>query len=93
MKIPKDIAIAIVDDDYLPEGYSIVEVGDWIDDGKYSSQSTIFKADDGNFYQLNNSRSGSYFSDYYYDSDDWGDEVECTQVRQVEVVKTVWVNA
>lgn len=87
---PKDVALAIENEDYLPEGYEIVDSGDWIDDGKYSYKETVFKADDGNFYSLISSRSGSYFSDYYYDSEDWGDEVEVSQVEKIAVTKIVW---
>lgn len=48
------------------DGVEVVEVGDWIDEGKYSYQSTIIKYKD-KFYSVNQSRSGSYHTDYYYD--------------------------
>lgn len=91
MKIKKELALAIVHDDGIPDNVKIVEQGEWIDDGKYSFQEIVFEMD-GKTYEICNSRSGSYFSDYYYDSEDWGDEVVVTEVRKIEVMQTKWVS-
>ena len=79
MKIKKELALAIIHDDGIPDNVKIIGEGDWIDDGKYSFQSIVFSMDD-KFYEISNSRSGSYFSDYYYDWEGWGDEVEVMEV-------------
>jgi exonuclease SbcC len=67
----------------------LVEDGDWEDDGKYQYRDVIFKYDD-KFYRVTDSRSGSYFSDYYYGHEDWGDEIECPEVEKIEVVTHEW---
>jgi len=66
-----------------------VECSSWVDEGKWSYQDYIFKHD-GKFYEVNLQRSGSYYSDYYYSSEDWGDEVECPEVERVEVTNHIW---
>lgn len=71
--------------DDLPEQMSEVEDDGWTDDGKYSHTSAIYKDDQEppNYFQINNSRSGSYFSDYDYST---------PEVYQVKpVVKTITV--
>ena len=62
----------------------IVEEGDWVDDGKYSYRSNVFKMDD-KFYQYHESRSGSYHTDYYY-----SDPEDYHEVKQVEKIVKVW---
>jgi hypothetical protein len=69
--------------------YKVIESGDWIDDGKYSYSDVIFEFE-GKNYRLNKSRSGSYHSDYYYDKDDWGEEVECDEVTKEVVITHEW---
>ena len=39
---------------------------DWVQEHKYQYRSYIIKFEDGKFYQINESRSGSYHSDWYY---------------------------
>lgn len=63
----------------------IVEDGDWIDDGKYSFKDTIVKYQD-TYYQISESRSGSYFTDYYYNDPD----IYQVTRREETVVKTFW---
>ena len=87
IKIKKELALAID----IPDNVKIIEEGDWIDDGKYSFQEIVFSMDD-KFYEISNSRSGSYFSDYYYDWEEWDDEVEVSEVRKIEVIKTKWIS-
>lgn len=44
----------------------VIEEGDWISEGKWESNRSIIKFED-KFYCLDRSRSGSYYSDYYYE--------------------------
>lgn len=68
--------------------FKIVEDGDWVDDGKYSHREVIFSKEN-KFYSLSVSRSGSYYTDYYYDWEDT-DKFECPEVEAVEKTVTVW---
>ncbi len=65
----------------------IIDAGDWLDDGKYSFLSTIIKYKD-KFYQINQNRTGSYWTDYNY-GDPEAYEVEPYEVTvtQYRVVK------
>lgn len=45
---------------------SLVELGDWEDDGKYQYQEKIVRIKD-EFYSWTITRSGSYFTEYYYE--------------------------
>lgn len=67
-------------------GVEVVEVEDWIDEGKYSYQNTIVKYQD-KFYNVSQSRSGSYFTDYFYN------DPVVTEVKPVEKTITIWVRA
>jgi hypothetical protein len=70
--------------------FEVIELEPWEDDGKYSYRGIIFKKLDGDqYFYLSISRSGSYFSDYYYCYED-ATEYTCPQVEQVEIKKTVW---
>ena len=46
----------------------IVQDGEWIDDGKYSylEDCIIKNKETGDFYEINQERSVSYWSDYFY---------------------------
>ena len=70
------------------ESHVVVENGEWIDDGKWQHKSIIFQFND-KYYKLIRSRSGSYFSDWYYDSEDQK-EFECDEVEKVEVKTYKW---
>ena len=70
------------------EGFEIIEESDWIDDGKYSYKDVVFKFDD-KFYVIYPSRSGSYFSDYFYDYEDLV-EFKSFEVEKVEVTTHKW---
>lgn len=63
----------------------IIEPDEWIDVGKYSYKDTIVKYQD-TYYMISERRSGSYFTDYYYE------EPEIVQVspREENIVKTFW---
>ncbi len=39
---------------------------------------------------LANSRSGSEFTDWYYESDDWKNQIDMQEVRKIEKVITDW---
>lgn len=74
--------------------YKIIKKDDWVDDGKYSFCGVVFQVlETGKYYQQSYSRSGSYFTDYYYDYEDWPSEVELDEVEPVEetIVKVTWV--
>lgn len=70
-------------------GIKLVESGDWIQDGKYQYRDDIFEFQ-GKYYMLSEGRSGSPFTDWYYDSEDWGEEVDCPEVEKVEVKTHRW---
>lgn len=63
----------------------IVENGDWIDDGKYSFKDTIVTYQD-TYYQISESRSGSYFTYYHYNDP----EIFQVAPRVETIVKTFW---
>ena len=70
--------------DDFPEQVTEVEEDDWTDEGKYSYSRAVYKCDQGNHFMVHSSRSGSYYSDYYYS------EPEVTQVvPKVKVISTV----
>lgn len=73
----------------LPEIFSLVEAGDWMQEYEFQHAEHIIKHVDGRHFRLNQGRSGSYYSDWYYDSTD------ICEVKQVTetVVVTKWVPA
>lgn len=70
-----------IDEEDAP-GLYVVEDDDWTQDGKYQYSSTIVGDGEGNFFCLNNNRSGSYHTDWYYG------EPTIQQVARVEEVVT-----
>lgn len=63
----------------------------WVADGKYDYRDTIVQAkDDSKFYLIVEGRSGSPFTDYYYTFEDMPDEIELTEVHEVEKTIKVW---
>jgi len=64
----------------------VIDSGDWTDDGKYSHCSSVVRYKD-KFYQIDQSRSGSYFTDYYYNDPDIY-EVSRSEKTVVQVVWT-----
>lgn len=69
-------------DAYEKNGLEIVEDDQWTQEGKYQVSSTIVKDNEGNYFCLNNHRSGSYHTDWYYG------EPCISQVKRVEKVVT-----
>jgi hypothetical protein len=75
------------------EGFKVVHDGDWIDEGKYQNREVIVEKD-GKCYALCDSRSGSYYTDWYYCSeDDWKNGVEMPEVIKKEKIIYEWVKA
>lgn len=58
--------------------YTAIHIGEWEDDGKYQHQQIVFKYQD-KFYAFWIVRSGSYFTDYYYQYPDQADEVHLVE--------------
>lgn len=66
-------------------GVEIVESGDWeIDHKDYALKSTVVH-DGEHFFRVDESRSGSYYTDYDYD------EPTVTQVVPKQVTRTIYV--
>ncbi len=63
--------------------YKIEQDEDWSGGGKYQTKETIFSDNDGNFFSLRSSRSGSHFTDWNVDH-----ELDCPQVFRKERVIT-----
>lgn len=70
-------------------GITLIEEGQWASEGKYERAAYIFQFE-GKFYRVKDSRTGSYFTDYFYESGGWRDEVECEEVEKVEVISHQW---
>lgn len=81
---------------YNEEGikFITIEDGDWVDEGKYSYCDWIFFFPDLNVYvQCQQSRSGSYYSDYYYDDPEFCFVEPHTETRVITVYNSVKVTA
>lgn len=89
MTFSKEHMLMVVDGDCPTDDYEIVEQSDWTVDHKYEYRDTIFSFK-GEFFMITEGRSGSYFTEYNYDSEYWNDEVETTAVEQVEVTIKEW---
>ena len=89
IKISKDEVQELVFGDST-ELYEFVEGEEWVDDGKYSYCETIVRDVTTNqYYRFYVSRSGSYFTDYYYDWEDQK-EYEAEEVHRVTKTIKVW---
>lgn len=88
----------VVKDAYFQEGNEQLEQiyeGPWEQDGKYQYQEVIFKAtDDGKYYAFYATRSGSPFTDWYYDQFEYrraeDATEELTEVERKEKVIITW---
>ena len=72
----------------LPNEFRLVEEGDWTQEHKYQgAQHIVQHVASGQYFGISQSRSGSHFSDWYYDAS------EIYGVHQVTetVVVTKWV--
>jgi len=95
-KVFKKEDIEIAANDEAEENFPLVlkYAGDWISDGKYENQENIFTdTSTGKFYRYYYSRTGSYFTDYYYNIEDEKDEIELDEVILVTKVIKVWRRA
>jgi hypothetical protein len=77
----------LIDDD--TEVLEVIEMGEWVDEGKYSDTYVVFKdLRTGKHYQYWICRSGSYYSFYEYEILDKPVEVE----KVIETIKVEkWV--
>jgi len=67
-------------------GFVAIEKGDWVVDYKYETCTHIFqRLSDGKYFALDRRRSGSYYSDYYYE-----DPEDLYEVEKQEVIKYEW---
>lgn len=86
------ISVADVEDmaiDCYSGSLTVVEVGDWISEGKCETSNVIF-TDSNRFYKAQAMRSGSYFSDYTYNSE-WDDgDADVIEVKKVTKTIEVW---
>jgi hypothetical protein len=74
--------------DGLELEYDEVEDEGWDDDGKYSFNYVIYKIE-GKYYGFCQTRSGSYFTDYYYSVD----EVQELPKKEDETIFTITSNS
>lgn len=88
MTFPKQDLIAITEED-PPEGYEILEEGEWEQDCKRQHKEIIFRHADKT-YLLEDVRSGSPFTDWNYDSEYWSAWVDCPEVKSVCVTTVIW---
>jgi len=87
-KISEELAsLHLYDDEYPGRSpYEVVERGPWEDDGKYQNKSIILRdTTDGTFWRYWITRTGSYYSEYYYTYD-----TEIVHVEKEEVTVTRW---
>jgi hypothetical protein len=87
MKVNADLARQIIGDD--ADGWKVLEDGPWISKGKYETCSYIVEHE-GKFYTVTDSRSGSPFSYYKYESREWEEDVEFVEVERREKVVKYW---
>lgn len=77
--LPEDIQDCISDDESDKTlNLQLVVDGDWEDGGKYDYKENIWEYN-GKLYSHNSSRSGSYFTEYHHENDDFLTEVEAKQ--------------
>lgn len=74
------------EEDGEPDGFTLVEEGDWVSEHKYQMRSDVLRHDQsGRFFAIHQCRSGSYHSDYH-DLDP-----DCTEVWPVVITRTEYV--
>ena len=83
--------LAIEGEEITSEGVNlrVVEDGDWIGGGKYESKTIVF-TDGERHYSGTVSRSGSYFTDWTYNSEWDSGEAKITEVAAVPITITQW---
>lgn len=85
IKLTEEMKEAFQEEEWKGLGFLLVEEGEWVNNYKdYDIKESIYKhVGSGKFYAYYDSRSGSYYSDYEYDSPD-----ELVEVTPVET-KTI----
>ena len=91
MKISLQDAKELVFGD-APEGYLIIEESKWVHSHPKLEEMTVIFQFGNRYYEISNTRSGSPFSDWWYESNDWKGEQEVTEVKKVEKLTYEWVN-
>jgi hypothetical protein len=72
------------------EGFSIIEHGEWVVDHKYEHKRVIVQhIESSKYYALYSSRSGSYYTEYYYDELEPDSEGMVELEEVVPVTKTI----
>lgn len=72
--------------DDLPEGFTQIEEDDWTQDHKYQHSYEIVKDGEDNYFRIDNSRSGSPFTDW-----DYGEpSVVRVEPKTETIVRVVW---
>ena len=70
--------------------FELIEEGEFTQDYKYQNATNIYKElSTGRMFALDISRSGSPFTDWYYDLEDQ-DTLDLYEVEKVEVVSHKW---
>lgn len=87
MKLDAKIVKELFCDDYDDSIYEVIEEGDWTQDHKYQWRTLIFKFE-GLLYSISTNRSGSPFTDWYYE---WEDTKEFEAYRVEPITKTITV--
>lgn len=70
------------------DGYTLVANSDWVSKGKREHMTQVFLYE-GKHYRIARWRSGSHFTDYYWDTED-KNEFVCPEVEPVQVTVTQW---
>lgn len=73
--LSEDIVDAINEEENFEPDLKVIELGDWSSNDKYDYKTNIFQYKN-KFYTHDSSRSGSYFTDYETESDDFLTEVQ-----------------
>lgn len=73
------------------EDWKVVEEKPWVSDYKYEYSSIIISPSNDSkvFYCIDRFRSGSYYTDYYYDIED-KEELTLYQVERIEKITYEW---
>lgn len=69
-----------------PDSFKIEDDGEWINDCKYDYKIIVFSYA-GKFWQISDSRTGSYYTDYSYGSEYGDSHLNAIEVKKVEVTK------
>lgn len=91
--IPNELLALRNEDEYfhagdLPDDFELVEDGGFVQDGKYQSATSIVKHTvSGRYFEIRNYRSGSYHTDWYYDTADVNEVLR----KEVQTIRIEWI--